>query len=316
MNEAYIKNVIYGVAIGDALGMPHQFKPRNSFMTHPVTNMTGFGAFNLPAGTWSDDTSMTLAALDSLNDGLNYPKMMENFVRWIENGAYTPTGYAFDIGKGTQDAISAFQKGTPPLSSGSTDETNNGNGALMRLTPIALYLAVSPHSESSTFEIIRNFTRLTHGHSRSIVASGILTNIMLQVINHPKRPILENLTNGINQARRYYDRKPVYQAELHYFSRLFNLAQLSDMSQSSIKSSGYVVDTLESVCWCLLTEPNSSKCLLKAVNLGDDTDTIASILGGLLSMNTQTNFPIDWQRQLQGQNQLNTIIKNSSNYLK
>ena len=57
------RRAIYGVAIGDAIGVPYEFRQRDSFV---CTDMDGFGTYKKPAGTWSDDTSMTLATEDSI----------------------------------------------------------------------------------------------------------------------------------------------------------------------------------------------------------------------------------------------------------
>ena len=62
-----LKNSIYGLAIGDALGVPVEFKLRNTMDKKPVNEMRGFGTYLQPRGTWSDDTSMTLATLDALS---------------------------------------------------------------------------------------------------------------------------------------------------------------------------------------------------------------------------------------------------------
>jgi len=85
-----------GVVVGDALGCPVQFESRETVATHPVTGMRGYGSFNLPAGSWTDDSSLTLALLDSIgrNGNMNLNKIMNNFVDWLEHGAFTPYGYS------------------------------------------------------------------------------------------------------------------------------------------------------------------------------------------------------------------------------
>ena len=107
----YWKDAVFGVVVGDALGCPVQFNDRAAVAKNPVTDMRGYGTFNLPAGTWTDDSSLTLALLDSIskNDDLDLNHIMNNFVKWVDEGAFTPFGKAFDIGMGTMRAISAYK---------------------------------------------------------------------------------------------------------------------------------------------------------------------------------------------------------------
>ena len=104
------KSAIMGVVVGDALGCPVQFESRDQVARHPVTGMRGYGTFNLPAGSWTDDSSLTLALLESIkrNGTVKYDDIMDNFVKWLDDGAFTPYGQSFDIGRGTMKAIRKY----------------------------------------------------------------------------------------------------------------------------------------------------------------------------------------------------------------
>ena len=92
-----MKSVIVGHAVGDALGVPVEFGTREELDGAPVEDMEGFGSYPYPAGAWSDDTSMSLCALDSLAKGrVDWEEIMQNFKSWIEQGAYTSVGECFD----------------------------------------------------------------------------------------------------------------------------------------------------------------------------------------------------------------------------
>lgn len=135
------KSAIMGVVVGDALGCPVQFESRDQVARHPVTGMRGYDTFNLPSGSWTDDSSLTLALLESIkrNGTVKYDDIMDNFVKWLDDGAFTPYGQSFDIGRGTMKAIRKYQYTHNPHRAGSSSETNNGNGSLMRIMPAALY---------------------------------------------------------------------------------------------------------------------------------------------------------------------------------
>ena len=114
----HILNGIMGSAVADALGVPVEFMERESLMKDPVVDMRSYGTYNQPAGTWSDDTSMTLCLVDSLSNGLDYNDIMTKFLEWYKEAKYTPYGEVFDIGIGTRKAIMRFEQGNAPLECG------------------------------------------------------------------------------------------------------------------------------------------------------------------------------------------------------
>ena len=98
---------IIGVAIGDALGVPVEFISREELEKFPVTGMQGYGVHNQPMGTWSDDTSLTLALVDSIayKQAVDYHDILDKFSEWLLYGAYTAAEEVFDIGGATSRAI-------------------------------------------------------------------------------------------------------------------------------------------------------------------------------------------------------------------
>ena len=135
------KDGIIGLAVGDAMGVPIEFMSRDKLMDNPVTQMLDRGSHNQPKGTWSDDTSLTLATMDSIIHcfGISTEDMGNRFVNWMEKSEYTATGERFDIGRTTLIALAKFEKEGHPFESGSSAEDSNGNGSLMRMLPIAYY---------------------------------------------------------------------------------------------------------------------------------------------------------------------------------
>lgn len=94
-----VKAGIYGFVVGDALGVPVEFQHRTSLQNNPVTEMIGYGSHSVPEGTWSDDTSMSLAEMDSIyeNNGINYDDIMNKYIEWVRNAKYTGTNKFFEI---------------------------------------------------------------------------------------------------------------------------------------------------------------------------------------------------------------------------
>ena len=173
-DNAIVLNGIMGLVVGDALGVPIEFQDRETLRKDPVINMRGYGTYNQPPGTWSDDSSMTLALLDSLTNGLDYKDIMDKFIGWFDKGEYTPYGQMFDIGIATRQALTRYKKGMSALECGGQDEYDNGNGSLMRILPALYYLQAKYGDEfienDEAFDIVHNISSLTHRHKRSQMA--------------------------------------------------------------------------------------------------------------------------------------------------
>lgn len=277
-----ILNAVMGSCVADALGVPVEFVNREMLRQNPVTDMRCYGTHNQPAGTWSDDTSMTLCLIDSLSKGLDYKDIMTNFIKWVNSGEYTADGDVFDIGNATRKALMKFERGTTPLNCGGLDDNDNGNGSLMRILPILFYIESIYGKEFTENEeamnIIHNVSALTHAHKRSLIACGIYISVASNLTKNMNLSTV--VEDGIYNAVEYYKRHDEYADELSYYKRLSNKT-FSETAVKDIKSSGYVVDTLEAAIWCLLKTKNYKECVLLAVNLGEDTDTVAAVAGGL-----------------------------------
>ncbi len=267
---------ILGVVTGDALGLPVQFLSRDEVKSNSVTGMRGGGAFNTPAGTWSDDSSLTLCLAESLVEkGYDTNDIADRFVRWFRDGYCTPLGYSFDIGQATAIAMNNLIKGVTPLEAGPAGENNNGNGSLMRILPAAIYYAHL--SDPELIEKICEVSRITHGHPRSQLGCSLYALYV------------KELLAGKNPESAYQDLRVKVQTvfggfelekELGYYQCLTK-GRLPKLSEDEIESTGYVVHTLEAAIWCFMTTGSYKEAIIKAVNLGLDTDTVGAVAGGL-----------------------------------
>lgn len=162
------KDILFGVAIGDALGVPVEFKSRQTIAEKPVNDMSGFGTYNLPAGTFSDDSSLAFCLAEALTQEFSMQKIAGNFVAWLNNNYWTPRGNVFDVGIATSRAIRRLQKGIKPELAGGMNVSDNGNGSLMRILPLLVYIKDKQLSER--FQITKRVSSITHGHIRSVIA--------------------------------------------------------------------------------------------------------------------------------------------------
>ena len=269
---------LFGLAVGDALGVPVEFTKRSERKKQPVTDMIGYGTYARPPGTWSDDSSMAFCLAESLCQGFDLQDIAHKFCCWRDEGYWTPYGEAFDVGCTTDQAISRLNESVNPVEAGGRDEFSNGNGSLMRILPLAYY--VEKMSRPEQFELTHQVSCLTHGHPRSQIGCGIYIQFSVNLL---RGQAPEEAYKGMaGEAIKYYSRLP-YRCELPHFARILQ-ADISELPEESINSSGYVVDTLEASLWCFLNSKSYEETILKAVNLGDDTDTTGAVAGGLAGL--------------------------------
>ena len=296
------KAAILGLIAGDALGVPAEFKSRANMKENPVTDMIGYGTHNQPAGTWSDDSSMVIATMEWLGEiqdnQPDYALLMDKFSNWLMYGDYTPYGEVFDCGISTSRAIINYGKGMVPLKCGGKSEWENGNGSLMRILPAALYWAKGlTTDEMEDKEFIYNLSTLTHGHLRSKMGCLIYSKLIADLLCNPVQNKMEIVEKSINICKKYFDSLDDEEVtvEKEKYARLWNVPAFISLGEDDIKSSGYVVDTLEAAIWCFLNTDNYKDCVLKAVNLGEDTDTVGAVAGGLAGLYYGMEaIPEDW----------------------
>ena len=305
-----------GLVVGDALGCPVQFLDREELRERgAVTKMEGYGTYNMPPGTWTDDSSMALATLASINEQnrIDLRDIMERFLDWEFHGAYTPFGEAFDEGNTCSNAIYKYRDDHDLTTCGETDEYSNGNGALMRILPVCLYFIQKEGiSDADALRQIHLATGLTHNHLRCHIASGLYYFMAKAIVAMaPEKAELKNCIQcGLEQGFAFYH-APENLAELMHFHRLRNLNEFFSLPEDEIQSDGYVLHSLEAAVWCLLHTDRFRDCLLRAVNLGDDTDTTAAIAGGLAGLYYHYEaMPAEWLDAIQKRDWIENLCLN------
>ena len=286
MKTKLIHAGLFGLAVGDALGVPVEFKRRNVLKQNPVTDMLAFGTHHQPKGTWSDDSSLAFCLADSLSRGYDLQDLANRFVLWRNAELWTPHGKVFDIGIQTRKSINTLEAILKANDIDAfrflkyeADEYTNGNGALMRILPLLFYIKGWPIEKQ--FKIIWDVSALTHGHIRSAIACLIylkLTEYILEGMS-----IDEGYMKLQKTILLFLENQNISVKEMVLFDRILK-SDISKLEESDIKSDGYVLHSLEASLWCVLTSNSYKETVLKAVNLGDDTDTTGAIAGGIAGM--------------------------------
>lgn len=291
---------LYGGIVGDLMGVPVEFKKRGTFH---VQDVIGYGTYNQPPGTWSDDTSLTLCLVKNIIEKGNTTHLMDKFVRYMEEGYLTPFGEMFDIGITTAGAVSNYKKGVLPEHCGKTGEFDNGNGTLMRIAPL-VFVVMNEFDFSKRKALIQQYTEITHAHPRSIVGSIIYIELLLSLYrnNSLEAALVEIFSLLENHLQ------DELKAELNTYARIFH-DNFFSIPEGDIHSSGYIVHSLEAAIWCVGNARTFNEAILKAVNLGEDTDTIAAITGAIAGMSSWLNeIPDEWLNQIIKKQEIDDLI--------
>lgn len=264
-----------GLAVGDALGTPAEFKSPGEF--EPITTMRGGGVFRLNPGEWTDDTSMALCIADSLIDKTVYSPtdIMERFVRWFRSGYNSHNGRCFDIGTTIRQSLLRFET-NQVMYHQLSDPFSAGNGAIMRFAPLAIWEKDLDNLRS----IAIDQTKLTHYNDTCIEYSDKFATLIHKTLN------------GTSKDDIIQEYAPT----------------LTGVPASEIRASGYVVHTFDAACWAIANTSTFKDALLMAVNLGEDADTVGAVCGQIAgALYGMSSIPTEWLDVLSWKEKLITI---------
>ena len=295
-----IEESLLGLIVGDALGVPVEFFSRKQLAEDPVLNMREFGTYHQPEGTWSDDSTMMLITLEVLLAQYDLTEMMKGFDQWLTYAYMTPHSEVFDVGETTRLAIYNYKSGEPFENWGLQDVRSNGNGSLMRMLPLSLFVANEPVSEiiKKTFDV----SALTHAHDRSKLCCGYFSLLIKALLN--EYTLIDAMEYATTEIASFVSRD-----EYEHLKRILSGA-IINVPVDNINSSGYVISTLEASLWCCHNSSSFSEAVLKAVNLGDDSDTTGAVTGALAGLMYLTDSRRDeWVSQLAKCDMIKSLIK-------
>ena len=262
-----VSGVLLGLACGDALGRPIEFRSAETIASQfgTVTELLGDGTHGQPAGTVTDDTELALCIARSLveHESFDGQDIAERFQEWYEGGP-------FDIGLMTADAIREFQRGTSWQDAGREvwehrgEGSNAGNGSVMRCAPHAIAFADDP---STLVQVSKRSSAITHYDPRCTHGCAILNGTIAGYLRGADSPLETALERVQADAP----------------EELINaLRPVPDgIDNAQLQPSGYVVHTLQTALYDALTAETAADAIVTAVNRGGDTDTLGAVTGAL-----------------------------------
>ena len=294
---------VFGFCIGDFLGVPVEFCTREERKEDKVDEMRAYGTYFQGFGSWSDDTSLMLCLINAFQGGFSLEKLCSNMIGYYQRGLFTPEGKMFDIGISTQNAIGKMIAGVDPVDCGGKTDRDNGNGSLMRILPLAFIK--KPSQEEEYISLIKDVSSVTHGHPKSLLAC-IFYTVYARALFEGKDKLNAYETAATYLRMRCRD---LLKDQERTFRRILSGEVLS-AGENEIRSTGYVIDTLEAVLWVFHSTDNYRDAVLKAVNLGGDTDTIAALVGGLAGIFYGfSGLPENWVQSVKRKDQVYDLIK-------
>lgn len=253
---------LLGLAVGDAVGTTLEFKRPGTF--EPIDDMVGGGPFSLPAGAWTDDTSMALCLAESLVDvgDMDLVDQLRRYVMWRRDGHLSSTGRCFDIGGTTSSQLSRFTR-TGEAIDPAPDQESAANGSLMRLAPVAIrwHESISASAERSG-----ESSRTTHAAVRPVDACRLMGAVISALIGG------DDLAAALERASEAV-------GELHPQVRAIAAGAWRHKAPPAIRGTGFCIDALEAALWAVDGAVDFRDAVLRAANLGDDADTTAAIAG-------------------------------------
>ena len=311
-----IKGAFFGVAIGDAVGVPFEFFSREEMSLKPASDMIGHGTHNQPIGTWSDDSSLTFCLAEALaNNGYDLTSISFNFHMWKNTAYWSARGEVFDIGVTTSIAISRLlaildndEDDELKMLKHQSFEDENGNGSLMRIMPMLFYIFGKPISQQ--FEMIWEVSALTHRHIRAAMSCLIYLKFAEKLLEGkgPNTSYLEMRKEIIE----FWNDIDFSESESMHFKRLIQ-KDIRNVKIDDLKSGGYVIEVLESSIWFFLNSSSYRETILSIINIGHDTDTSAAIAGGLAGIYYGVEgIPQDWVSQIARKDDIEDLAKRFS----
>jgi ADP-ribosyl-[dinitrogen reductase] hydrolase len=291
------RDILLGIAIGDALGVPYEFSKRVEMKKNPAKDMIGFKIHNQPPGTWSDDSSLTFCLAESIADGYDLKTTAEKFIKWRNKAYWTARNEIFDIGMTTNRAIIRLEeilsyKNPNDLKflKYDADESDNGNGSLMRILP--LVFEIKEKDSKTQFDIVWENSALTHRHIRAAMSCMIYIKLAENLINKYEK--IQAYQKTQNEIMELWEEINFPNNERKHFERIIQ-SEIQYTKKESIMSGGYVIESLEASLWSFLTTDSFEKAVLTAINFGHDTDTTGAITGGIAGIYYgNENIPEYW----------------------
>lgn len=289
---------IVGLCVGDALGLPVEYRSRSYLHEEPVNDMIGFGTHNQPAGTWSSNSSLALCTVESLTSGFSLPDIAARYAMFMQEGRWTPAGEPVDLAAPVMESIRRLSLQGPKRAL-NVEGDPHAFSLLSRTLPLAGSLSGLSHEER--FKRVAQVASLTDGSMTAVLGSFILVELALELAR--RRAPAEAYQHVRKRVANQLEAEPALRA----YSRIIE-EDISALGEDEIHTEGEIVHTVEAAIWCVLTRADFRSVVLTAVNLGGATHTTASLAGALSGYSGGVGtIPKEWIKVLARREEILTM---------
>jgi ADP-ribosyl-[dinitrogen reductase] hydrolase len=300
-----ISDGFFGVCVGEALGLPVDCRSRKYLEQNPVTDFEGFGTYNLPPGTWSDGSSLTFCTAEAFITGYNLERIAEKFILWRDTGYWTPNGEL--VGKWNHNA-DIVQNLKQRVSGAFFKPRENGepnNFSLLWVLPLA-YVTYGLSLQKRA-KVVREVVNFIDGNPLSIIGAVMYNEMAIGLLD--EKPIQDAVVGAQEAITKLYGDREEFSA----FSPVFG-GRIISLTEPDLRASNNLIDTLIAAVWVLLHGKNYRETLLAAVNLGEDTDSLGAVTGGLAGIAFgYESIPGAWVQQVARKKDIEELILRFTN---
>lgn len=293
---------LFGVAVGDALGAAVEFLSQSEIRERYgiLTEIVGGGRFDLEPGQVTDDTEMMLAVGEGIlvNPESPVKSIGDRFVSWYQSNPKS-------IGNTVRTSIENYlqlknwdeaAKQTYKKLKGRTA----GNGALMRTLPVTFAYYGDPEQIAQKS---RKICRMTHWDMIAEMA-GVFYNVLASCL------VSEEKNRAWEKTWKWFISYAYQEADAATVELISSLRSAVNCDYEKLQATGFVYDTLFSALWCFYNTDSAEDAIVKAVNLGDDADTVGAVTGGLAGVYYGYGaLPKRWLGVLQNKERINNLVE-------
>ena len=287
-----IRNSIFGFVIGDTMGVPIQYKKRDDLIKQPVTEMLGYGTYDISSGVYSGYTALLFATFDSIvqQKEIDVDDMAKRYCDYMTNGAYSATGVVLELDKSLQYSFLRFME-TKKYASNCGSVSESSNYALLRMLPVAIYTYCSKLKDHEIIEIVGNVSGITNQNDISIMGCYLYIKYIHFLLNGKDKFACLNMIKLVDYSMFSDECKNAYQ-------RIFD-NNFKNLSLNDIHTTKNIVDTLEASLWTILNTDTFAQSIIGSINLGDDTSGVGAITGSIAGfLYSYEDIPTRWITKL------------------
>lgn len=310
------RGVLWGQAVGDAIGTTQEFesprdrRPFPELNAKPQDGLWGGGPFGLEPGQVTDDTHMAVCLAESLADRGAYDAAdaARRYVKWSK--------VSFDVGRQTSATLGQIAKGVAPGEAGfavweAARRDPSANGSLMRCSPISVFFARDP---AAARRAALEDSAITHADPRCRLACAAFTAAILDALLSPAanpQSMREAARAELEVAARAIEpRTPpelvtkaqeLLREDLDLAGKDDPLLLVAGSGVHLHHQAGYVRVAFRLAFWELVHAPTFAAAVLDCANRGGDADTNAAIAGALVgALAGERGIPEEWRRKVEG----------------